>query len=152
MQYRPWPPISRVTASPTSFARPAARRGCLVAPDWKEIILSDDPDHSFIHSEVFDVDGDGDADFIGARYQPGLIVWLEQPKQPLTERWPARIVDDQVNGIHGLLQGDVDGDGMLDLLANSAQPVGPFPNSAAWLSIPKTPHSAAAWPRHIFAV
>lgn len=123
----------------------------LVAPDWDEVVLSEDPDHQFIHSEVFDVDGDGDADYIGARYQPGLIVWLEQPDEPRTERWTARIVDDKVNGIHGLLKGDVDGDGKPDLLANSAQPVGAVPNSAAWLRVPKDPHSADRWERHIFA-
>ena len=48
-----------------------------VAPDWKEVIIGDHKDHNFIHGETFDVDGDGDADFIGARYQPGLIVWFE---------------------------------------------------------------------------
>ena len=56
-----------------------------VAPSWKEIIIGDDKDHTFIHGETFDVDEDGDADFIGARYKPGLIVWFEQPnKNPTT--------------------------------------------------------------------
>ena len=123
----------------------------LVAPEWKEIVLSAHKDHAFIHSEVFDVVGDGDSDYIGARYRPGLIVWLEQPASPLEQPWPVHLVDDQVNGVHGLLKGDVDGDGRDDLLANSAQPVGPFPNSAVWLRVPAHPRVAEHWQRYLFA-
>jgi hypothetical protein len=91
-------------------------------------------------------------DYIAARYQPGLIVWLEQPAQPLTERWPLRVASRQLNGIHGLLQGDVDRDGRLDLIANSAQPVDTqYPESIAWLSIPAEPRSEVAWKVHPFA-
>ena len=122
-----------------------------VAPDWKHIIIGDDKDHTFIHGETFDVDSDGDADFIGARYKPGLIVWFEQPKNGLTEPWKSRIAEDEIIGIHGVLKADVNGDGKMDLLANSGQPIGKFPNSAAWLEIPKNPRKANRWTRHIFA-
>lgn len=39
-----------------------------VAPDWKEVILHKGPSQGWncIHSEVLDVDGDGDPDYIGA--------------------------------------------------------------------------------------
>ena len=122
-----------------------------VAPDYREVILAETPGKNFIHSESFDVDGDGDLDFIGAHYKPGWIAWLEQPKNPLADRWPLRIVDDEVNGVHGLLRGDVDGDGKWDLLANSAQPAGKFPNSAVWLKVPKKPLTAKRWDRFVFA-
>ena len=122
-----------------------------VAPNWTEVVLAETPERNFIHSETFDVDGDGDLDFIGANYKPGWIAWLEQPANPLKDRWPLRIVDDEVDGVHGLLKGDVDGDGKLDLLANSAQPVGKFPNSAVWLRVPVAPHKAKRWDRYVFA-
>ncbi len=123
----------------------------LVAPDWKEIVLDEADDHNFIHSESWDVDADGDLDYIAARYNPGLIVWLEQPAKPLEEKWTMRLIDDQVHGIHGLIRGDVDQDGRLDLLATSAQPKPPYPNSLAWFKIPGDVRLAKSWQRHIFA-
>lgn len=136
---------------PDVIACSGGKTRLFVAPKWQEVIIADTPGKNFIHSESFDVDGDGDLDFIGAHYKPGWVVWLEQPKQPLKDRWPLRIVDDRINGIHGLLKGDVNGDGKIDLLANSAQPTGDFPNSGAWLEVPKDPKKAKHWKRHIFA-
>lgn len=123
-----------------------------VAPDWDEVVLDDHADvKTYIHSELFDVDGDGDLDYIGARYNPGLIVWLERPEKPLTQRWKKRLVDDQVHGIHGLIKGDIDGDGKFDLLATSAQPKPPHPESLAWFRVPSKVKAAERWERHVFA-
>lgn len=121
------------------------------APEFREVVLDDAPQHNFIHSEALDVDDDGDLDYVGARYNPGLIVWLEQPEEPLAEKWPLRIVSESVHGIHGLLKGDVDRDGKVDLLATSAQPLPPNPESLAWLKVPAQPHSAKQWEQHVFA-
>jgi hypothetical protein len=123
-----------------------------VAPNWTEVILDDHPDvQTYIHSEVFDVDRDGDLDYVGARYNPGLIVWLEQPEDPLNMRWHRRIADDSVHGIHGLIKADVDGDGKTDLLATSAQAKPPYPESLAWFRVPADPHEAERWEPMIFA-
>ncbi|MDP6555333.1 MAG: VCBS repeat-containing protein [Pirellulaceae bacterium] len=123
----------------------------LVAPDWTTVDLESELGLGLIHSETMDIDADGDPDFIGARYQPGLIFWLERPDQPLKERWRYHLIDDQVLGIHGLLTGDVNLDRRPNLLANSAQPLGPFANSLVWYSTPKDVHQAASWPRHVLA-
>ena len=122
-----------------------------VAPDWKETVIESNPQHTCIHAEFMDVDRDGDPDWIGARYQPGLVYWLECPQQPLKQPWKFHLIDDQINGIHGLLKGDIDRDGRPDLLANSAQPVGRFPNSLAWLKVPRRPRKADRWQRYVFA-
>lgn len=124
----------------------------LVAPDWKRVTLGKDVQHKFIHSEAYDVDGDGDTDYVAARYNPGLIVWFEHPESPANQRWKVHLISDQVHGIHGLLKGDVDGDGKIDLLATSAQPKAPYPESLVWLS-PKQPvaDSDSPWNCHVMA-
>lgn len=123
------------------------------APDWKPVLLHEGIDA--IHSEVMDVDGDGDLDYIGARYSPGLVFWLERPAKPLTDKWVFHLIDDHakggVNGIHGMILGDVDRDGKPDLIVNSAQPTGAFPNSLAWLRVPRNPRQAPSWDRFVFA-
>ncbi|MCC6588586.1 MAG: VCBS repeat-containing protein [Bryobacterales bacterium] len=107
---------------------------------------------STIHSVTMDVDGDGDPDFIGCDYSPGHIYWLENPGKR-GGKWPHHVIDDVkqggVDGIHGLILGDIDRDGKLDLIGNSAQPAGPFAQSIAWFKIPKNPR--LAWERHVFA-
>lgn len=106
-------------------------------------------------SDVMDVDGDGDLDLVAARYSPGLIFWLERPAKPLEEKWVYHEIDDfakgGVNGIHGLLVGDVDGDGLPDLIGNSGQPNGDFPDSLAWFRLQRPSGKPSHFSRHIFA-
>lgn len=132
------------------IANSGGKTRLFVAPDWKEHII-DDAGNGFIHSESFDVDGDGDLDFIGAQYRPGLVKWFEQPADATKGLWKGRVVDNEIIGIHGLLKGDIDKDGKMDLIANSGQPIGPFKNSAVWLSVPKNPRAAKSWQRHVFS-
>jgi len=103
---------------------------------------------SLIHSAVMDVDGDGDEDFIGARYSPGLVFWLEQPAKPLEQPWKYHLIDDAIDGVHGLHVHDVDRDGKPDLIANSGQPKGKFANSIVWL---KALEKGNKWQRNVFA-
>lgn len=103
-----------------------------------------------IHSCLLDVDGDGDRDFIGSS---NTVFWLECPEDPLAEPWTYRNVDDEILGTHCLITGDVNGDGRLDLIANSGRkaPSTRFPNSLTWLEVPENPRAAKAWIRHVFA-
>ena len=72
-----------------------------VAPDWHEVVLDEHPEFKwYIHSEFFDIDNDGDLDYIAARYNPGLVIWLEQPASGQTQRWTKHLIDDTIHGIH----------------------------------------------------
>ncbi len=97
-------------------------------PNWKPKELLKGWD--LIHGAVMDVNRDGCPDFVGAQYTPGYIVWMECPSGKV------HVLDDAekggVNGVHGLVVGDVNGDGIPDLAGNSAQPKGAFPNSLVW--------------------
>ncbi|MBI2690205.1 MAG: VCBS repeat-containing protein [Acidobacteria bacterium] len=120
-------------------------------PNWQPTLLRSGI--RLIQSAALDVDGDGDTDFIGAQYRPGLVFWLERPKDPLHDPWPYHVIDGLsnggVNGVHGLTLGDVDRDGRLDLIAGSGWPEGKLPNSLVWFRIPKDPRQP--WERHVFA-
>ena len=112
------------------------------APGFKPLVIG--KGHAPIHSAVLDMDGDGDLDFVGADYSPGILYWLERPAHPLTEPWPMHILSNELNGIHGLAVGDLNHDGKPDLVANSALPEGAHKESMVWFEGPK-------WTMHVIA-
>ena len=127
-------------------------------PDWKPHVIHEfkpglsrnKPRTSCIHSCLMDVDGDGDQDFVGSN---NTVFWLECPDDALSSTWKYRTVDDEILGTHCLITGDVNQDGKLDLIANSGRTAKQttIPDSLTWQEIPKNPHSAKSWTRHVFA-
>lgn len=131
----------------------------LRGPDWKPQTIHifdasnsrNKPRPGCIHSCLMDVDADGDLDFCGSN---NTVFWLECPNDPLANKpWTYRTVDDEILGTHCLITGDVNLDGRVDLIANSGRPAGKtdIPDSLTWLEVPKQPHSAKNWIRHVFA-
>jgi hypothetical protein len=125
---------------------PAREDVLFIAPGWRRVVIGRGVDA--IHSAILDADGDGDLDYVAARYSPALIYALERPRDPLKDAWSMRVIDDHarggVNGVHALLVADVNRDGKPDLIANSAEAKGAYPNSLAWFEAPR-------WTRHLFA-
>ncbi|NNE93866.1 MAG: VCBS repeat-containing protein, partial [Verrucomicrobiales bacterium] len=67
----------------------------------------------------YDIDGDGDTDFINVNYRSKSIYWVEHPAD-LSQPWPKHII-----GLPGAMETghlhDIDGDGHLDILPNGAR-------------------------------
>lgn len=130
------------------------RVSLFLAPDWREFVLHRlQPEaRGCIHSEVIDVDGDGDLDWAGAEAH-GNPFWLENPgKDSLGKTvWQKRMIDTELTGIHCLVRGDIDNDGRDDLVINNFSPDKGLADSIAWFSIPEKPMSASNWQRHLFA-
>ena len=131
----------------------------LQGPHWGEHVVHrfsaknsrTKPRDACIHSTIMDVDGDGDMDFCGSNQ---TVFWLECPKSPFAGgAWTYRAIDDEILGTHCLLEGDVNLDGKIDLIANSGRSASAtaYPNSLAWLEVPEDPHHAKSWVRHLFA-
>jgi hypothetical protein len=121
-----------------------------VGPDFKqEVVIGETRD--VMHSELMDVDDDGDLDYVGAVFDTGPVFWLENPADPMRDLWVRRVIDGTVTGIHGLIQGDIDGDGKNDLVGNSSL-AGRFPISLVWWKIPPHPtRPTLGWIRNVFA-
>lgn len=130
-------------------------------PDWRTTVVArfekGKASAASIHSCLMDCDGDGDLDFVAPnRFEGGKtkVYWLETPDDFTVERtWTFRIVDDLIDGVHCVLPGDVNQDGVVDLIVNSFN--GPdktrFPNSVLWLERPTDVATDATWTRHVFA-
>ena len=139
----------------------------LVAPDWKPHVLLDAKEPKMLYCVAIDADRDGDLDIAVGRYRVPSIEYrqareagktVEEPKGPdfsiawienigrVGAPWPLHVIDREFNGIHGLWTGDVNRDGVKDLLADSI--MGPlFPKSLAWFQTP--PPGESAFKRHI---
>lgn len=122
-----------------------------VAPDWTEIVLHRFPNlgATCIHSETWDIDGDGDIDWVGS-LASGKPFWLENPGDG-SGAWAARLVDPDIRGIHCLLKADIDNDGKLELIINNFEPEGVLGDSIAWFRPPQDLKKAAQWERFVFA-
>ncbi len=121
-----------------------------IAPDWQPVVLHDFVGGRLLHATVLDCNRDGRLDFVVARM---LSPWVEfrkakaagksppEPKGPdFTLAWtentgrvgeaqPLHVLETDFSHIHGVAAGNVNGDGLADLVAGSFD--GPEANSIA---------------------
>jgi len=72
--------------------------------------------HASIPIQVYDVDGDGDADLIwGMGHDYGLY-WMEQQTKDGKRVWIKHVIDESWSQVHNVLMADLDGDGKKEIV------------------------------------
>lgn len=111
-----------------------------IAPDWQPVVLQDLIAGRLLHATVLDCNRDGKLDFVVARmispwaeYRRSMaagkkppepkgpdftLVWIENTGR-VGEVQPLHVLETDFSHIHGVAAGDVDGDGLADLIAGS---------------------------------
>ncbi len=132
------------------MANSAGATRLFVGPKWTMQVVDETPQHDAIHAEVLDIDRDGDPDFLGARYSPGLIYWVETQRGEAAAQ-PGRCMSSTTRSTaFTVCWSEMSyGDRKLDLIANSGQPTGPFANSVVWYDVPADPRKSTSWPRYV---
>jgi hypothetical protein len=92
-------------------------------PDWKRHFVRDVAEirgwfDGYSHLP-YDVDGDGDLDFINVNYRSEAIYWIEHPDD-LNKAWSKHIIAEPGAMETGRLH-DIDADGQVDILPNGAK-------------------------------
>jgi len=141
----------------------------LASPDWKPRVLIDTREPKMLYCVAFDADRDGDLDVAVGRFKAPWIAYrqalaeekeAQKPEGPdfslawiensgsLDAPWRLHVMDRQLCGIHGLWTGDINRDGIDDLIAGSVE--GPFfPRSIAWFQTPDSRGGNVSFERRI---
>lgn len=117
------------------------RRG---ADGWTKYTVESGPLHIEAGSDFYDVDGDGDLDFVaGGDWMENRVWWWENPFPDYKEEVPWKRHEIKNSGQtkhHDLIFGDFDGDGRDELV---------FWNQGAgrlfWADIPENPRATEPW-------
>lgn len=87
---------------------------------------------SDVGGAALDVNGDGHIDFIAGG------VWYENPGNPTEREFIRHVFDPELNSVHDIVVGDIDGDGQPDLVTMADRRRVPD-NELRWYTIPDDP-------------
>ena len=86
--------------------------------NWARIVIDNNLDgaHNII---VENVDNDDKPDLVVDAYRSEVVVWYKQPTDPINEAWIKYLVDPFLPNAHDIQIGDIDGDGLRDIIGLS---------------------------------
>ncbi len=102
---------------------------------------------------VYDVNGDGLNDIVTSFAHRHGIFWYEQIRTDGESRWKQHVIDDSWSQAHNVTLADIDGDGVLDLVAgkrfmahNGNDPDETGPLGVYWYQLKRKP--SVSWTKH----
>ncbi|UCF50397.1 MAG: VCBS repeat-containing protein [Thermoplasmatales archaeon] len=86
--------------------------------DWQRIVIDSNLDgaHNII---VENVDNDNKPDLVADAYRAEVVVWYKQPEDPINDPWTKYVIDHDLPNAHDIQIGDIDGDGLIDVVGLS---------------------------------
>lgn len=86
--------------------------------NWSRVVIDDNLDgsHNII---VENIDNDNNPDLVVDAYRDEVVVWYQQPEDPLNDIWIRYTIDYNLPNAHDIQIGDVDGDGLQDVVGLS---------------------------------
>lgn len=99
--------------------------------DWKRHVLGRSSP-SDVGGAALDVDGDGHIDFVTGG------AWYQNPGDPSEREFIRHVFDPELNSVHDIVIGDINGDGKLDVVT-MADTRRSSDNELRWYSIPENP-------------
>ena len=132
------------------------------AGKWKEhpVALGSRKEGQAEHTpeiRVYDVNGDGLNDLVTSSAHRHGIFWYEQVREGGAVRWKQHLIDDSWSQAHSITLGDLDGDGVLDLVTgkrfmahNGGDPDAFGPLGVYWYQLKRKPK--VTWKRHVISL
>ncbi|KPJ48433.1 hypothetical protein AMJ40_07490, partial [candidate division TA06 bacterium DG_26] len=85
---------------------------------WGRVVVDDQFDGAH-NVMVEDVDGDNKPDIVATAYRDEVLVWYQQPTDPVNDSWTEYTIDADLPNAHDCKIGDIDGDGRRDIVGLS---------------------------------
>ena len=85
---------------------------------WSRVVIDNSLDGS--HNVLIEnIDTDNKPDIVSCGYRDEIVVWYQQPEDPINDSWIKYTIDPFLPNAHDIQIGDIDGDGNKDIVGLS---------------------------------
>ncbi len=120
--------------------------------NWLRVIIDNNLEGS--HNIIVEhIDSDNRQDLLACAYRAEVVVWYKQPEDPVNDTWTKYIIDSLLPNAHDIQVGDIDSDGLRDVVGLSLSESWTNYNlgngSIVWYKKPENP--TGAWIKTVIA-